>query len=213
MDKDRTKLEMIVAPDILTRKKLTDKLKEISYYLIVGIVSIIMMFIVPLISGSLYGDVGLYFPSNTEGWIIYVVLKVALAVGNVSIFVLFKLQAKTNIKNDTRYIEANKLLNKAVGKEIVQLPRSPKQMNLKDYTQKGIVIFLSSIGLSVVITSLIISFDLITFISSIVTTIISVCCGWVTMLKNEIYWIDEYPLYADMIIRKLNIKQEEESVE
>ena len=75
---------------------------------------------------------------------------------------------------------------------------------------------ITSILASVTISALAISFDFITFLSCLVSTIIAICFGWVTMIKNEIYWTDEYLQYAKYIQRKskesANIETPQESI-
>lgn len=194
--------------DYNKRNEIVQKIKDYSYYIIIGVISVIVMFIVPLLTGCLQGDISLYFPQSVEDWIIYTTIKVSGSLGNVGLFILFKLQAKSNVKDDEHYKEANAILNK-IKERKGYIPRSPKQMNIQDYTRKGIIIFVSTLLSSVVITNLILSWDLITFISCLISTIIALVFGWIAMLKDESYWTDEYLLYAKYI----QTKQQQESAE
>lgn len=177
------------------RQEIIQRIKDYSYYIIIGVVSVIVIFIVPLLTGCLQGDISLYFPQSVEDWIIYIVIKVSGALANVGLFVLFKLQARSNVKNNEKYLEANAILNK-IKEDKGFIPKSPKQMNIRDFTTKGITVFIASLLSSVVITNLILSWDLITFISCAISTIISLVFGWIAMLRDETYWTDEYLLYA-----------------
>lgn len=201
--KEDNKIKKILAPDLNKQREIKNTFKEISYYLIIGLISILVVFVIPLISGALYGDMGMYFPKSVQGWILYWCIKGGSALANVALFVLFKLQAKTNIRRDPNYLEARRILQKHVGeKEFI--PRSPTQMNLQEYIIKGITVLITTLGASVTISLLIISFDFVTFLSCIVSTIIALCFGWVTMIKNEIYWTEEYLEYAKYIDKKSN---------
>jgi len=204
-EKERNKFKQFLAPDLDKQREFKNTFKEISYYLIIGLISIIIVFVVPLISGALYGDFGLYFPQTPEGWLIYWCIRGGSAAGNVALFVLFKQQAKTNVKKHPNYILARKILEKHIGeKEFI--PRSPNKMNFQEYIIKGITVLITSLGASVTISALAISFDFITFLSCIVSTIIAICFGWVTMIKNELYWTEEYLEYAKYIDKQ---KQQE----
>jgi len=203
---NRKGIEKILAPDSTAREEIRNKFKDISYYLIIALISIVVVFVVPLLSGALNGDLGYYFPSTAEGWFIYLTLKIGTAFGNVGIFVMFKLQAKTNVKNDPNFLRAKEILNEVSQRKRMYVPRSPREFNGKEYSVKGITVFLTSLLASITITSLIISFDLITFLSCIIATFIAVITGWVTMLKNEIYWTDEYLQYALYVKKELEDK-------
>ena len=194
-------LKAIFAPDVEDRRKAGEKIKDVAFYLIIGIVSIVVLTVVPLLSGCIEGDFRMNFPQTTEGWILYWTMNGATTLSNLAIFILFKLQAKTNAKKHPNYIRARELLSKANGKKGF-VPRSPKAMDAKDYTTKGLAIIAGSLWSFVAISSLIISFNFITLISVGVSTLMSIIFGWVTMLKNEVYWTDEYLLYAEYIIEK-----------
>lgn len=206
--KEESKIKKFLAPDLNKQREIKNTFKEISYYLIIGLISIIIVFVIPLVSGALYGDFGMYFPKTTEGWILYWCIRGGSAGGNVALFVLFKLQALTNVKREPTYIEAKQILQKHIGeKEFI--PRSPAQMNLQEYIIKGITVLLTSLLASVTISALVISFDFITFLSCIVSTLIAICFGWVTMIKNEMYWTEEYLEYAKYIDKMNQPKVEE----
>ena len=184
-----------LAPDHETRHKRMQIFKDISLYLVIGLISIIIVFIVPLLSGCLKGDIGMNFPDTLEGWILYWSIQAGTVAGNISLFILFKLQAKTNCKDHLNYIEANKILSKHRNeKEFI--PRSPQQMNAKEYISKIIFIVVFSVMSFITISSLVIAFDFVTFLSCSISTIVALIMGWITMLKNEEYWTNEYLAYA-----------------
>ena len=126
--------------------------------------------------------------------------------GNVSLLILFKMQAKRNVANNENYIKANDILNTLAREKAVFIPRSPSQMNAKDYVGKSIGIVFSTVGSFLVISSVIINFDVVTLISTIVSATIALCMSWVTMLNNEEYWTGEYLLYAENLKEKMEEK-------
>ena len=211
---NQSKLKNLVAPDAERRRATQEKLKEISCYLLIGVISIITIFVVPLLSGSIQGDFKMCFPTTAEGWIVYWAISGGSALGNISIFVLFKLQAKINCQDNENFKKANELLAKLNGQHGF-IPRSPAKMNAEEYAKKGTTIIISSLCSFVVITSLIISFDLVSFISCIIASFIAIAFGWITMIKNEVYWTSEYLLYAEYKIKKEEekAKKEEEKKE
>lgn len=75
-------------------------------------------------------------------------------------------------------------------------------MNFTDYSKKIICIIIATITSSVTLTSLILSFDWLTLLSCLVSIIITLCVSWITMLNNEVYWTEEYLLYAEMVEKK-----------
>lgn len=188
-------LKGIIAPDFQTRKQRIQKLKDVSIYLIIGIISILVVFLVPLLTGCLKGDIGINFPNTLEGWILYCSINGGTTAGNIALFVLFKTQAKINVKDDGNFKKANEILRKhREEKEFV--PRSPKAMNAKEYISKISCIAVFSIMSFITISSLVISFDFITFLSCLTSTIVALIFGWVAMIKNEEYWTSEYLEYA-----------------
>ena len=116
---NQSKIKNLVAPDAERRRATQEKLKEISCYLLIGIISIITIFVVPLLSGSIQGDFKMCFPKTAEGWIVYWAISGGSALGNISIFVLFKLQAKINCQDNENFKKtfANKL-DSVLGKDI-----------------------------------------------------------------------------------------------
>jgi len=196
----------IVAPDLDTRQKIHNKLTEVSYYLIVGLISIIVMFVIPILTGCLYGDISMAFPKTAEGWILWCLIKIGSAAANVAIFVLFKQQARINVKDNDKYKEALSKVTQIRSKN--WKPRSPGEMNRKEYMQKGTTVFITSLITSITIASLLISFDFVTFLSCVISTIIAVIFGWTTMLKNENYWIEEFPLWVEYKFNQESVKTE-----
>lgn len=78
-------------------------------------------------------------------------------------------------------------------------------MNFIDYAKKIICIVIATVTSSVTLTSLILSFDWLTLLSCLVSIIITLCVSWITMLNNEVYWTEEYLLYAEMVEKKTKV--------
>ena len=124
---------------------------------------------------------------------------------------LFKLQANKNALNDPNFKRANEILNKLAGQKEVFVPRSPRRMNASDYGRKIICIVISTFTASITLTSLILNFDWMTLLSCLVSIIITLCISWVTMINNEIYWTEEYILYAELKEKEMIKKLAEEA--
>lgn len=64
---EKSKLEKLVAPDVEARKEVRRVLNDSAYYIIIGLISMLSVFIPPLFMGCLSSDIGLAFPKNLEG--------------------------------------------------------------------------------------------------------------------------------------------------
>lgn len=197
-----SKLKKLIAPDVEARKEIRKTINDSAYFIIIGLISLLAVFIPPLFMGCLSSDIGLAFPKTLEGWILYIIMNASTAIANISLLILFKLQAKKNARKDPNYIRANEILNRLAGTKEIWIPRSPAKMNAGDYTKKIIAIVISTFTASITLTSLILSFDWMTLLSCLVSIIITLCISWITMINNEIYWTEEYILYAEMTEKK-----------
>lgn len=199
---DPEKLKSWVAPNIDQRTKRLETFKQYAFYGIIAVVLIIVLFIVPLISGGINAkDFGYYLPKTVNGWIVFWAIRAGTVIGNMFVYGLFKAQAKTNAKDNPNFIKANEILNKLYGsKEFI--PRSPTQKNVKDWTTKGIVVLLTTAAESIVIGMLIFNWDMVTFLSCLTSSITAVLFGVVAMIKDEVYWTEEYLAYAEYVYKK-----------
>lgn len=201
-EEERSKLEKLIAPDVEARKEIRKTLNDSAYFIIIGLISMLAVFLPPLFMGCLSSDIGLAFPKTVEGWILYAIMNVSTAIANISLLVLFKLQAKKNARKHPNFVKANEILNRLAGKKEVFIPRSPAKMDAGDYTRKILAIVASTFTASITLTSLILSFDWMTLLSCLVSIIITLCISWITMINNEMYWTEEYLLYAEMVERE-----------
>lgn len=203
------KLKDVVAPSVEQRRKRVDSFKSVAYYIVIAMVLCIVTFVVPLLSGGItMGDFGYNLPKTQEAWVIFWAVNAGTVFGNLCLFALFKMQAKTNSKHHPDYIKACELLNKLNGSEGF-IPMSPKQKAIKDWSIKGTLVFITTGMESLVISVLVVRFDMVTFISCLVSSVTAVLFGIVQMIKDEIYWTEEYLLYAQYVTA-LKEKREKE---
>lgn len=173
-----------------------EKVSHYAYYIMIGMVSVLATFVPPLLLGAVNGDVGLNFPTTVEGWILWAIVNTSTAIANISILILFKLQAKKNCLNHPNYIQACYILDELNNNKVIFIPRSPSKMNRDEYIKKIICILVTTLGSFIAITSLMLSFDIYTLMSTLLSVIITVILSWNAMLNNEQYWTEEYLLYA-----------------
>lgn len=205
---DPEKLKSWVAPSIDQRTKRLETFKQYAFYGVITVILVIVLFIVPLISGGINAnDFGYYLPKSVRGWIVFWAIRAGTVAGNMCVYGLFKAQAKTNAKDHPNFIKANEVLNKLYGTKQF-IPHSPRQKSVRDWTTKGVIVLLTTAAESIVIGSLIFNWDMVTFLSCITSSITAVLFGIVAMIKDEVYWTEEYLAYAEYVAKKT----QEESV-
>ena len=156
---DENKIKSWIAPDIDTRTRRLNTFKQYAFYGIIAIILVIVLFIVPLLSGGINAnDFGYYLPKTIRGWIVFWAIRGGTVAGNMCVYGLFKAQAKTNAKDNPNFIKANEILNKLYGTKQF-IPHSPAQKSVRDWTIKGIVVLLTTADESIVIGSLIFNWD------------------------------------------------------
>lgn len=178
-----------------------DKLKLYTYYIIIGIVSLIALVFLPMVGSTMGLEMNL--PDTIVGWVVYCVTKLIVAALNVIIFYCFMQQAKVNVKENEKYIEANEILEN-IEKKSERAPRSPKEWTRKQYGSKGITIFITTLLAAVSLTQAILTFDYITMLTYLFTIIMGLIFGVLQMKNAEIYWTTEFYEYA------LKTKREEQ---
>ena len=198
MEGDDKSIRDFLAPSVEDRVRFKKAVNDYAYYAIIVIISLIGMFVPPLCFGCINGDMAMNFPKTPEAWILWGVLNGSVATCNVAILVLFKRQAKKNVRNDPNYIEACRILNRLAGRKDVFVPRSPASMNARDYIKKGATIVVFTCVSFAAIAPLILSFDVVTLLSTVISVSVSLCTSWACMIRNEEYWTEEYLLYAKL---------------
>lgn len=162
-------------------------------YVLVAVVSVVVLLFLPFL-GS---DIGLGFtvPTTAAGWTVYVMTKLIAATVNVLLFHCFLSQGKVNVKEDPRFIQANELMRKS-SQARRQKPISPKEWLAKEYTGKGITIFITTLLSSFCLAHAVLTFDFITFITYLFTIGSGIIFGILEMKKAEEFWTDGYYEYA-----------------
>lgn len=161
------------------------------YYGLVFLLSLCMLIFLPMLGST--GDLGYNLPQTKIGWIVFVVTKTVVAIINLLIFHCFICQAKLNIKDDPKFLEANEILGK-LRREV--LPRSPRKFFTKEYGVKGTTTFLFSALSVIALTNAILCFDWIAFLTYILTLLMGIIFGVLEMKKVELFWTEEYLAYA-----------------
>ena len=178
------------------------------YYVLIFLLSLMVMTVAPMFSPNVNTDLGVaaIFPHTPVGWAIYICTKLFVGIVNLLLFHCFVKQAKINIKDNVKYIEACKIYEMYHPKEYN--PRSPKEYFGQLYRKKGIMIFLTSILSAVVLTNAILAFDLTAFVTYCMTILMGLIFGVLKMKEVEAYWIGEFYDSA-MRLKNKYIKQEE----
>lgn len=182
-----------------------EKWKTIQYYAIIGVISLIALFFLPMI-GS---EAGLQWniPNTVVGWIVYIVSKLLVATINILIFHCFVQQGKVNIKDNPRYLEANEILVVAKVKE--DKPRSPSEYNHTVYGKKSVTIFITTVLSAVGLTQAVLTFDWVSMLTYFFTILMGLVFGIIQMNETEQYWTDEYWRYAKKVQKDMEDAERE----
>ena len=117
-----------------TRQFISDTKNAIA----VVILSIISMFLVPLIGSYATGTT--QFPQTIPAWILYFTCAIAVSICSLMIYLALHNQGKLNVKDEDEYIKAKELhlknFERMNGKELI--PIDPFKWEKKQKTMKGI---------------------------------------------------------------------------
>lgn len=188
------------------KSKALEKTRQWLYYFIIGIISLVALIFLPMI-GSTIG-LGWNLPNTVVGWIVWAAVKIIIATINILIFHSFMCQAKINIKEDEKYIEANTILGRV--KEKKYKPRSPGKWNSQQYGRKGTLIFVTSALTVMALTQALLTFDWMAMLTYLFTIIMGLIFGVLQMKSAEEYWTNEYWKYAKMVEEEVLAKKKEE---
>lgn len=183
------------------RKLQNEKIRDLSYYFLIAVVSLVSVVFLPLLSSSLNGE--LEIPNTPMEWAIWITSKVAICIVNMLIFYAFVQQAKVNVRKDQNYCKANEIMQKIKERKDL-LPRSPNKYNTSQWLSKGTSLLISSLISTVVLTEAILRFDLAQFLAYLFTLFMGIVFGYLTMRKNEDYWTSEYLAYAEYVLKCQN---------
>lgn len=185
----------------------TDSVKAIVrnnvYYYLVFIMSVIVLTVGPMLGSQAGLEIPL--PDTIGGWITYCTVKIAVAVINVMIFHCFVMQARVNVKDDPRYIEAMRLMD-LVNNDLTD-PRSPETYFHHIYKTKGTSVFISTLVSAVALTNMILTYDLMSLITYAMTIAMGVVYGIMKMHEVEDYWVIEFLEYARKRYREMMAAQ------
>lgn len=196
----------------LPRQVRYETVKLYIYYAIIGLVSLMALLFLPMVGSEVGLDWNI--PNTTVGWVVWVAVKVIVAVINVLIFYSFMQQAKVNVRDNEDYKWANEVMGRVKQKDFV--PRSPHKFNSQAYGRKGTTIFLTSALATVALTQAILAYDWMAMLTYLFTIIMGIVFGILQMKNAEEYWTVEYPRYAKMIlaeVEKPDVSMEQSSEE
>lgn len=173
-------------------------IKQYRNYFIIGILAAIAVFFLPMLGSS----VGLAFviPNTVAGWIVYVSTKLCIVVINLLIYDQFMKRAKVNVKDDPKFIEAEKILTAELDGVDDALPAEYyiKRMYRSKMASTAIFTLLGVFGF----TNAILTFDWVSMLSYTFTIIMALTFGWISMGEAEVIWIEQHYKYAKRVERE-----------
>lgn len=186
-----------------------EKWKLYQYYIIIGVLSLITLFFLPMVGT----EVGIAFilPNTAAGWVVYVITKLSVAAINLLIFHCFVKQAKVNIKDNEKFLQAQEILSVIDNKE--DMPQSPKEFFKDIYGKKSIAVFMTSILSAIGLTQAILTYDAISMLTYLITVIFGVIFGVLQMNTVEAFWTDTYWRYAKKVEKDLAKAKEDVSMQ
>ena len=179
------------------------------YYALIFVLSLVCLFFLPMVGTEL--GMAFLLPNTTIGWIVWVVSNLCAATLNVLMFHFFIKQGKLNIKNDPNYVAANQLLQ-ANDLRQVEKPLSPREWHGRQYRNKGISLFIFTVLGTISFGQAILVFNLVKFLSQLITLVIGLVFGFMEMKAVEEYWTVEYPEYAELKVKEIKSQKEKENV-
>lgn len=183
------------------RKATYQRVKDLAYYLVIGVVSLVATAFLPMIGTS--ADIKANWPRTPTGWAIWIVSRLSISAVNVLLFYCFMEQAKVNVRDDPSYKEANEILDRCTKRKELA-PRDPKRFVRNQWLTKGTFLLLSSILSCYVFADAILRFDLAEFLTYLFVVCMGIAFGYLTMRKNEDYWTTEYLAFARQYEREHN---------
>ena len=189
----------------MTKDKFYAQWRQYQYYIIIGVISLIALFFLPLVGSE--AGLAWRLPNTTAGWIVYVVSKLIVATLNILIFHCFILQAQVNIRDNPKYLEACELLS-TISPNEETTPKSPIEWKKTVYGKKGVAIFFTSVISAVGLTQAVLTFDWVSMLTYLFTILMGLIFGILQMNQTEIYWTTEFPQYAKKVKKDMDLAQE-----
>ena len=103
-------------------------------------------------------------PTTVVGWFVYIISKLLVAGLNILIFHCFILQAKINVQDDPKYVEATKILD-SVSPSDTERIQGPEEYFRDVYGKKGIAVFTGSLLSAVGLTQAVLTFDWVSMLT------------------------------------------------
>lgn len=176
---------------MMTHREFVERISQYSNYIIIAVASIISVFFFPFVGSEL--GLALTLPDTIAGWIVFVGTKLWVAAINILIFHCFVSQARLNVKENKRYLEAEEIM---LHTSNAAKPLSPQQFFVREYGVKGSSVFIVSVLSAFSLAQAVLTFDLLMMLSYLFTIIMGLIAGFIEMKKVEEYWTIDYPNYA-----------------
>lgn len=173
--------------------KLYAKWEQWLYYIIIGCVSFVSLVFLPMLGSS--AALAWNLPTTVAGWFVYIISKLLVAGLNILIFHCFILQAKINVQDDPKYVEATKILD-SVSPSDTERIEGPEEYFREVYGKKGIAVFATSLLSAVGLTQAVLTFDWISMLTYFFTIFLGLIFGILQMKKTEIFWTVRYYRFA-----------------
>lgn len=177
------------------------------WYGIIGVLSFAVLVFFPMIGSGL--PLNLNLPSTPIGWVVDIFSKLAVAAINICIFHSFMEQGKLNVSGFWKKLLADEILQR-VKRVKTSIPLSPEQWMTREYRSKGISIAITSVLSCIVLSQVVLTFDIVIFISFLLTLLIGLVFGVMQLFKSETYWSQEYYEYALYMLEQFNLDRPED---
>lgn len=171
------------------------------------ILSVIAMFLVPLLGSYLTGQS--QFPQTIPEWILYFACALAISICSLFIYLALFNQGKMNVKEEPEYLEAKELhlknFKRRNGKDVV--PINPFVWEKNQKRRKGFLqtmgIFFGLLGLGLAV----ITWNTSQFVSATLSVVMSIGFGLVKMADVERMWTEGWLEYELYIQKKLDLEE------
>ena len=167
------------------------------YYIVIIVLTLVAIIFLPLVGLDEEGEINFNAPDTTMGWIIWGISKGCICLINCLIFHFFVLQGKDNIRDDIRYIDGLKKLNKY--KEKHKKIESPFRLERDAYLRKGGIVLLTTALSLLALPSLVLQFNIINFLSVLFSMIIALAFGVMAMKETERRWTEHLQEYIEFL--------------
>lgn len=171
------------------------------------ILSVIAMFLVPLLGSYLTGQS--QFPQTIPEWILYFACALAISICSLFIYLALFNQGKMNVKEEPEYLEAKELhlknFKRQNGKDVI--PVNPFIWEKNQKRRKGFMqtmgIFFGLLGLGLAV----ITWNTSQFVSATLSVVMSIGFGLVKMADVERMWTEGWLEYELYIQKKLDLEE------